>query len=579
MMVTSETLQLTGYVQTIIDSLEQQHLKNIVIAPGSRSTPVALLLAQAAKTNDFKLYVDVDERSAAFFALGLTKTTHTPTLLLCTSGTAAANFYPAIIEAHLTHQPLIILTTDRPPELTNIGAPQAIDQDHLYGAHVKQFLQLPLPTDRQSVLEYVAFSVQRAYLASQQAPKGPVHLNLPLRKPLMPLLGTEKHPIAVEPIQPAPTVTALTPTALTQLQKALKNQRILLVAGPEETADDGQALLALAEKMNWPILTDPLHPLRAVPHPLVLTCGDRLLKATASNLTQLYPDIIIRSGATPVSASLANWLSAFKGPIYNLDPNGTLTDATKATTHQLAITPNWLYQHLALPLAPKQAALTTRWQTLEQAYKTLVAQTLATATLTEAHVPYLMAQHTTGRIFVGNSMPIRDFDDFYQPTQLAPQLYCNRGANGIDGVNSTALGMSAADEKPSYLVIGDLSFFHDMNGLMLAKRYPLNLTIIVIDNNGGGIFSFLPQAQATDYFETLFGTPQDLDLAAVAQLYQAVYVHPKTVAALKMALAAPVKGLRLIEITTERQENLNSHQQFQTAVDRLLEAHFAAKPS
>lgn len=573
-MTTAQTI-LTTYIQAIIESLHQQKLKNIVIAPGSRSTPVALLLAQAAPLYDFKLYVDVDERSAGFLALGLAKTSHQPTLLLCTSGTAAANFYPAIIEAKLTHQPLIVLTTDRPPELTNIGAPQAIDQNQLYGTHVKAFLQLPLPTDQPDTLKYVTFSVQRLYLQSQQVPMGPVHLNLPLRKPLMPDLTEHTQPAPVKTIHQPKMIQTLAPETLLALKQTYQDKRILVVAGPEETPYDHQTLYRLIQKMNWPVLADPLSQLRGHLPDLILTGGDCLLKeATLS--TTLYPDRILRFGATPVSASLANWLANSPVPIDYLDPNQALADHTKASTQQLSVTLDWFFDAFTPEPTPKQTGYTKKWQRLQTDYHQLVQTTFAHETLTEGSVPYWFGQTaTTGQLFISNSMPIRDFDDYYAPQTPVTTLYCNRGANGIDGVVSTALGMHlAAAKKPSYLVIGDLAFFHDMNGLMLAKRYHLSLTIIIINNNGGGIFSFLPQAKAPAYFEQLFGTPQDLDVQAVAELYQAQYEHPQDSVAFKALLAKPTQGLRLIEITTERSQNLQAHRHFQATVKKMMEADF-----
>lgn len=571
-MTTTQT-ELTTYIQTIIDSLHQQKLKHIVIAPGSRSTPVALMLAQAAPVYDFDIYVDVDERSAGFFALGLTKASQRPTLLLCTSGTAAANFYPAIIEAHLTHQPLFVLTTDRPPELTNIGAPQAIDQNHLYGDHVKKYLQLPLPTDRQDTLTYVAFSVQRLFLTSQQVPRGPVHLNLPLRKPLVPDLTTMTTNDQVQKIHGSNTIQTLSEKALATLKITFQDKRVLVVAGPEETPYDHEALYQCAQRLNWPILADPLSRLRGNLPELVLECGDCILKETElSNL--LYPDIIIRFGATPVSASLANWLAHSPVPIYYLDPNQDLADHTKATTHQLPVTVDWFFNALSLTPTDEQVTFTKKWQRLQKNYQQLVQKTFEDARLTEGSIPYWFSQlPLAGQLFISNSMPIRDFDAYYQAQTPHLELYCNRGANGIDGIISTALGVHrAAFEKPGYLVIGDLAFFHDMNGLMMTRRYRSNYTIIVINNNGGGIFSFLPQAKAETYFEQLFGTPQDLDIQAVAQLYQAQYVHPKDVTALKDLLMQPVQGLRIIEITTDRKQNLTAHHDFQATVHEMMEA-------
>lgn len=570
--MTETNPELTEYIQTLIDTFAQQHLTQIVLSPGSRSTPVALLLAHNAKRCGFQIYVDVDERSAGFFALGLTKTNHEPTLLVCTSGTAAANYFPAIIEAHHTHQPLIVLTTDRPPELTNNGAPQAIDQDHLYGRQVKDFLQLPLPDNAPQTLHFLNFSVQRAILTARTLPKGPVQLNLPLRKPLMPDLLPIKPlnlPIALEAPE---SITGLTADALENLVNALSEKKVLVLAGPAEDHIEQAPLLDLARKAHWPILADALSQFRQTQDPLVITCGDALFKSGLS-LGTAEPEIVLRFGATPVSANIAKWLSEFDGPIYYIDPNKSLADHTLSVTMPLQVDPNTLFKQLLEDIIQAPSAFLKTWHHLEQHYVHFLADFLGENTLSEMQIPYLLGHVlTSGVIFSSNSMPIRDFETAYLPQTQLNYLYGNRGANGIDGVISTALGVACAAKEPAYLVIGDLAFFHDMNGLMMAVRHHLNLTILIMNNNGGGIFSFLPQAKAQTYFEPLFGTPQNLDFAAVSKLYQGTYAQPKNAAELQDLLDQPNKGLRLIEIRTSRSENLAQHRRFEGAIRAQLEA-------
>ena len=567
------TNSLTTYVQRVIDALVAQGVTRIVISPGSRSTPVALLLAHNAARYHLKLFVDVDERSAAFFALGMAKVSHQPVLLVCTSGTAAANYYPAVIEAQLTHQPLIVLTTDRPPELTNIGAPQAIDQDHLYGQYVKQFAQLPLPSADATTLDYVAFNVQRLVLASETTPLGPVHLNLPLRKPLMPDLELVAGPPVVRKITKPMGDRQLSPTQLTQLVGQLSGRRGLFIAGPQETADDWSGLVQLAEAVGWPILADPLSGLRQTDSSLVIS-GYEQLFAPPITLAAAQPELVIRIGATPVSAHLAGWLKAFDGPVTLVDAAATLADHTLATTAVIRTTVATLVTQLTGRLAGAPAVYTQAWQTLEQVYRQQVKLAFQTDQLTEGQVAYTVAtQVPSANVFVSNSMPIRDVDQFGIPQTHSLNWWCNRGANGIDGVVSSALGMAAVSDRANYLVIGDLAFFHDMNGLMMAQRHQLALTIIVINNNGGGIFSFLPQAAAESYFEPLFGTPQNLKVAAVAQLYEATYELVASTADLQGALQQSTTGLRLIEVRTDRNENVVAHRKLASALKAEMEAH------
>lgn len=562
-MTTSEVL--TQYVQTIIDALVVQKVTQVVISPGSRSTPVALLVAHNADRYGLRLFVDVDERSAGFFALGLTKATHRPTLLVCTSGTAAANYYPAIIEAQQAQHPLLILTTDRPPELTKIGAPQAIDQNQLYGNHVKSFNELPLPTANADVLKYVVFNVQRQVQFSQTQPKGPIHFNLPLRKPLMPVLSEVNGQPTVASLKLQTGTTRLDEGQLNELCDELTGKKVLVVAGQDDSALEPTAVLKAAEKFGWPIWADVLSQLRGQASDLLFTGYDALL-SSSQHFGLGQPEVVIQVGKTPVSAAVSAWVKDFDGPVYTVDLAGQLNDGTKATTTHIQVLESTFFEQLLeKPVRPAKQSYTKTWKELAQNYQILVKEMLATTDLQEAQVPYFLGQTlTNANIFISNSMPIRDFNQFYFAKENGNRLYCNRGANGIDGIVSTGMGMAAAGVTLNYLVVGDLAFFHDMGGLMMAKRYQLDITIVVLNNNGGGIFSFLPQAEAPQYFEMLFGTPQDLDLASVAQLYGAVYEQVKSPTDLQAALAKEVTGLRIVEVQTNRHENVLTHRTFNT---------------
>ncbi|WP_416354160.1 2-succinyl-5-enolpyruvyl-6-hydroxy-3-cyclohexene-1-carboxylic-acid synthase [Agrilactobacillus fermenti] len=570
---------LTTYVHTLIAALLAQKITHVVLAPGSRSTPVALILAQYAQAGRLTLHVDVDERSAGFYALGLTKVNHQPTLLVCTSGTAAANFLPAICEARLTNQPLIVLTTDRPPELTNIGAPQAIDQVKLYGDQVKNFTQLPLPSTCADELAYLDFNVQRQVIYAQQIPMGPVHLNLPLRKPLMPILDQPLPKNLVKPVAIAEIKQQLMPTLSTQIKQLFSNKKVLVIAGPDMTttitAQDQQFL----KTSGWLILADVLSGLRGQNMPNVIHSYDILLQQYPQLPTELMPDIILRLGTTPVSAGIKQLLQHFEGPIVYLDSQATLADYTKSARLVLPGTFQTVSQAGPFINAPEQESFNQRWQTLQTALTATVSQTLAAQTaLSEIQLPVIMAATlTAGNIFLSNSMPIRDFDNYFEPQNSQKfAIYCNRGANGIDGVTSTALGIfSQSANAANFLVTGDLAFFHDLTGLMMAQRYHLNVTIIVINNNGGGIFSFLPQHAASDYFETVFGTPQNLNIEKIAMAYNFNYQLIKNKSALQKALSQSNKGPRILEIQTDREINLKQHQALTQKIKPIWEANFA----
>ncbi|MFT8836963.1 2-succinyl-5-enolpyruvyl-6-hydroxy-3-cyclohexene-1-carboxylic-acid synthase [Liquorilactobacillus satsumensis] len=561
----SSNQAITQQVNTILEALRYQGITTAVLAPGSRSTPVALLLAQLEHQGRLDLYVDVDERSAGFFALGIVKQTKRPVLLVCTSGTAAANFYPAVCEAKSAHLPLVILTTDRPPELTNIGAPQALDQIHFYGQQVKHFCELPLASASSAELEYLNFNVQRMVVAAKTRPCGPVHFNLPLRKPLLPQLSPAK---AIYPkIEFETAALKLAAFDLKQLQQTFANKRGLIIAGPEMQPPQHAALLKWARASAWPILADSLSQLRGNASENVIT-GYELFMGIPEVREKLKPEVIIRSGGTLVSAQLAAWLKELQIPLYYLDPDQEVNDHTKTATHVLPVEEANFFAALRPVTTP--ADWLHKWAGVQnKTLKSLTAYDF-TQKFCEPAIAVALAQQLPARanLFVSNSMPIRDIERFFLTAREKIKIACNRGANGIDGIISSALGMSAQvqdKQTANFLLIGDLAFFHDMNGLMMAVRYRLQLRIIVVNNNGGGIFSFLPQAQVAD-FEELFGTAQNLEIAKVAALYHATYQKIESFTALQQVLATPVHSLEIIEIVTKRSENVAQHQQLQQAV-------------
>jgi 2-succinyl-5-enolpyruvyl-6-hydroxy-3-cyclohexene-1-carboxylate synthase len=517
-----------------------------------------------AQAKQLELYVDVDERSAGFFALGLAKTRQQPVLLVCTSGTTAANFYPAICEAKISEVPLLVLTTDRPPELTKIGAPQALDQDHFYGQQVKAFWQLPLPSELAAEGDYTNMVVQRSVQTVLTPPQGPIQLNLPLRKPLMPDLALPFQPVAS--LQQVTTTQTLATQALTGLQ----GKRVLVIVGPHATTSALTDFAAAAQRLGWPIWTDPLSQLRGA----AATIGqaDLMLKAAQGTLpAALQPEVVLRLGGTLVSAAISDWLQAQTCPIYQVVMHADWPDHTLSTTVLLQSTLPALVPQLAA-LTPAPATWWAHWQAIRAILAAALPAPTTRATLTEVGVPQVLARTLPANadIFISNSMPIRDMDDFYQPATATQRLFCNRGANGIDGIVSTALGMST-NSRPHYLVTGDLALFHDLNGLMLTQRYSLQLTVILLNNQGGGIFSFLPQHDEPAYFETVFGTPQTLDWAQVAALYHGRYQQATTSAALVAALAQPVQGLQLIEVPTQREANVAQHAAAVAQIQRALQ--------
>lgn len=570
---------MTDYLATFIEELIQAGVKEAIISPGSRSTPLAILMAEHPA---LKIYVDVDERSAGFFALGIAKAGKRPVVLLCTSGTAAANYMPAVAEAKLSGIPLLVLTADRPHELRNVGAPQAMDQVHLYSTHVKYFTDMALPENSVEMLRYAKWQGSKAVDIAMTAPRGPVHLNFPLREPLVPILDpspfTQEKTIRHTHIYYAHQV--IQPELIQQIIASCEGKKGMIIVGPNSKKEFAEPLAAFAKQIKWPILADPLSGLRTYGDTdnTVIDQYDTFLREQ-DLVTELIPEVIIRFGAMPVSKSLMKWIEQFEDSLYYLvDSGNEWKDPTKQATDIIHCDERFLVDALAKDFKKATSSdWLQSWQHFNKATETVVNEYLTT--LTEANEGQLIRWireylPTKSGLFIGNSMPIRDVDTFFNKTNKSIKLLANRGANGIDGVISSALG-SGTVIQPMYLVIGDLSFYHDMNGLAMAQKYGLNLTIILVNNSGGGIFSFLPQATLPKHFETLFGTELALNFETIAELYQGNYQAPKTQEEFHeaMDLASFHKGLDIIEIKTNRYENVASHRELYQAVSKALKDH------
>lgn len=556
---------LTTNIKHMLGALVAQGVTDFVVSPGSRSTPVALLLAElAANKQAVKVLVDVDERSAGFLALGIAKNTKKPVVLLATSGTATANYLPAVAEASISHIPLIILTTDRPTELQGIGAPQTINQNHLYGSHAKHFIQLDLQLQHPDNTEYIDYRMQQVVYLASKVPAGVIQVNLPLRKPLMPALQTRWPQILPQRFLTGKKM--LTIADATDLIKVLTQQKVLILVGPDEEQLNRDLLLKLSEKYQIPVIADALSSVR--PGTNVINGIDVLLEADVIP-KDLIPDVTFRFGATPVSARVLPWLKQNDVKVYQIGENFVGKDHSRFAQISVDVDSNQLLaQLLAQPgtLTKTENAYLAGWLALSDNFKKLVTQNTV---LTEPTIAQAMKNlPSKAQLFVANSMPIRDIDNYLWPENEL-KIIGNRGANGIDGTISSAVGI-ATNGQPTYLLIGDLTLFHDMNGLKLVDLLGINLTIIVINNNGGGIFSFLPQVQAKDYFNELFGTPLNLEIAKIAQLYAGEYKCVSTLPSLTAELQKVPKGLKLIEIVSQRDKNVLVHQALVTKIKQEL---------
>jgi 2-succinyl-5-enolpyruvyl-6-hydroxy-3-cyclohexene-1-carboxylate synthase len=559
---------LTLYVSAFVDELTKVGITDVIVSPGSRSTPFAIVMAEHP---DIKVHMNIDERSAAFFALGMAKAKRKPVALLCTSGTAVANYLPAIVEAYYARVPLIVLTADRPHELRDVGAPQAIDQLNIYGKHAKWFVEMALPEGSKEMLRYARTMAARAAATAMTAPAGPVHLNFPLREPLVPNV-TEQTWTQIERQEPSYIQVSIGKRTLELEQFQFIYERLagiekgLIICGEIDKPHFAEAVIKLAETLDYPILADPLSHLRSGTHSkeYIVESYDAILK-TETAMHTLMPEVIIRFGAMPVSKSLTLMLknnTAIQQIV--VDGDGGWREPTLSASYMIHCDEIEFCNRLA-ELGSRKRGLsewTKTWKAANKIAKDTLLEAGKDEQMFEGKVFIELAELLPEQsvLFVGNSMPIRDADTFFMTNDKQIRIMANRGANGIDGVVSSALGASVV-QQPLVLVIGDLSFYHDLNGLLAAKLHRLNATIIVINNNGGGIFSFLPQSKQEKHFESLFGTPTDLQFEHVVRMYDGHYEKADTWEKFRESVtnAIATNGLHVIELCTSRQENVMKH--------------------
>ncbi|WHY66076.1 2-succinyl-5-enolpyruvyl-6-hydroxy-3-cyclohexene-1-carboxylic-acid synthase [Neobacillus sp. SuZ13] len=560
---------LTAYIAAIVSELIFTGVTDVVVSPGSRSTPMAMIMAEHP---DLNVHIHVDERSAAFFALGIAKSLNKPVAILCTSGTAAANYFPAIVEARYARVPLIVLTADRPHELREVGAPQAIDQIHLYGKHVKWFSEMALPEKSDEIIRYARTICARAVAIAKSAPSGPVHLNFPFREPLVPKLDDELFQLRERPNGYVKVHTGDLTMAEEQFKeiagKLSKTNRGIIVCG--NIVDDifPEAVTRLAEKLNFPIIADPLSQLRSGQHSLenIIEAYDTFLRNDDAKAF-LKPDVILRFGAMPISKALTIFIKE-NGDVeqYVIDGGGGWRDPASLSTNMIFCNETLFCEKLETYTVEKSSAdFLTAWKRVNQLSKDTMISLSDITDLSEGKLFYQLAEMLPegAALFVGNSMPIRDLDSFFLSNHKTIKLMANRGANGIDGTVSTALG-AALNTSSMYLVLGDLTFFHDLNGLIAAKLYNININIILINNNGGGIFSFLPQSEHPKNFELLFGTPIGIDFEHAVKMFNGNYIKIEDWDhfGAEMRKSINSTGINVYEIVTNRERNRDEHREF-----------------
>lgn len=560
---------LTDYVRRMTAALMMADVKTVVISPGSRSTPLAYAFAS---TKGLDVYMQVDERSAAYFALGLAKASGNPVVLLCTSGTAASNYHPAITEAYYARIPLIVITADRPHELREVGAPQAIDQIRMYGKHVKYSVDFPLAENNPDIEDFIDRHISRALSVATTAPRGPVHLNVPFREPL--LIDFDRETPKMTFKKRFKSVDSLDASTAQQISQLLAtSEKGFIIAGEMPIGFDKAAFWNFAKALEWPVLCDPLSNLRTeVPEQCIALCIDHydaLLKSDAFK-EKVVPDTVIRFGAQPVAKPLSLYLKKVRpATVIAVDESPEFRDSLGVVTHHIQTSSETV---MKIIVDKPKTSYTELWTMANEAASAITNKYEGVAgdegifakTLFE-HLP------TESDLVSGSSMPIRDVDTFFRKTDKDITIFANRGTNGIDGVVSTAFGIQAARKRPTWLLIGDLSFLHDVNGLIVTRFHEADLTIVIINNDGGGIFSYLPQADAGNHFEELFGTPTGLTFGHIAAMYDAQYAAIHTPEEFGIELdKAKEKPVRIIEVFTNRQANVKAHRDlWKQITDRL----------
>lgn len=572
-------------LRAFVEELARAGLRDVVVCPGSRSTPLALALRAHPA---IRTWVHLDERAAGFFALGMARASRRTVGLLGTSGTAVVNFAPAVVEARYGRVPLVVLTADRPPEFQDRGAPQTIDQLHLYGRYAKWSAELPVLEDAELPVAHLRGVAGRAVATAAEAPAGPVHLNLPFREPLVPDGPLGAHDATRD--EPFAGLVggerALAETDLDRLAGRIgAARRGLIVCGPLDRPGFAVAAAGLAAATGFPILADALSGLRLGAHDRshVVARPDAIVRSAAFRARHA-PDLVIRFGGAPTSKAVVEMLREHAAPQVVVDDGGW-TEPTLLPVTMIHAEPVRLATALAgrLDRAGGDPAWLDAWRAADLAAERAIRAWLGglAEPFEGAAFSELEGILSDGAILVaGNSMPVRDMDAFLPAGAAAVRCLANRGANGIDGVVSTALGVAAVADGPVVLVVGDLSFIHDLNALVAARLHGLSATIVLVNNDGGGIFSFLPQASAErpdaglpEHFEELFGTPHGIDVAPIVAALGGEH-RRVTAGELAAAVADSIgrPGVRVLELRTDRNRNVALHRACTEVAVRAVEA-------
>ena len=606
---------MNEYIAALVDEFYQLGVRHAVFSPGSRSTTMAMLFTEY---EGFETYMNIDERSASFMALGIAKAHKEPTVLVCTSGSAVAHYLPAILEAQYSGVPLIVLSADRPHTLLHVGAPQTVDQQKIFGTAVNYYEELAVPQE-DHYYTYPRQVARKAYMKAMDIKKGPVHINVPLFEPLVPELDRKHFEAGRSPykvfkpnygdvfsyqnrsnntsnpsnVSKASNVSYTKNTTDNNTNNSnrllAQYKKVLILAGPQIDVNEVESIHSFAENLQAPILADPLSNVRRW-HKTDAIDDNHEFNINRSNdtdMTQkkqfsdvvistydafladkelwpvLKPDCVIQFGQMVVSKRVQQMVASWDNVEYiEINPTMDSMNPTGKTTMHMQASID-MFTHL-FAVKNESNAYLNRWKRLEVAGKAQLSTAIEEPSCFEGRTRRELQQHIpdNSQLLVANSMTIRDFDYFWFSGESDAVLYGNRGVNGIDGIVSTALGL-ATNGQPTYLVTGDLSLFHDLNGLAVAKTHNLNLTIILHNNDGGGIFEYLPQ-KGTKHFDYLFSTSQGLDYSGAAKLYGCGHTKISSPDELSHVLAkvSTESGVHIIEIPTDREYSRQLHRKY-----------------
>ncbi|WP_123620997.1 2-succinyl-5-enolpyruvyl-6-hydroxy-3-cyclohexene-1-carboxylic-acid synthase [Halorubrum sp. CSM-61] len=621
----------TLWARALVDELVAAGVDAVVASPGSRSTPLTMA---AARSDDLRVFSQLDERSAAYFALGRARRTGTVTPLICTSGTAAANYHPAVMEASEARVPLLALTADRPPELRDSGANQTADQEKLYGDAVRFYKDLPEPAPNDRALRSLRTTVARAVGTAEGADPGPVHLNVPFKKPLEPTRVPDDVPADLDPVAeagrdgPYVDVTPGSPEPGDDELRRLADElattdRGLIVAGPADPPGlDAEAVTALSHATGFPILADPLSGVRFGGHTRVAPVigaydaylsaeitgeGDDAADDVGSAADWTDPDLVVRLGASPTSKRLRKYLAETGADQYQVDPAGRWREAEFAATDLVVAEPSRLCARLSRSVAGSGGDPDWRaqWEDADAAAGAVHGREEAADTLPASDGDDPLAASDgddalpfhegdalravadvlpdPATLFVSNSMPVRDLDRFVGPTTTSVTSLGNRGVSGIDGIVSSALGAGSATTDDLTLVVGDLALYHDANGLLALDRCDVDATVVLINNDGGGIFHELPIESFEPEFTESFKTPHGIAFEPMADLHGLDYVRidarPDAAESAEnvaedlgdaYARARDADGSHLIEVRTDAESSHRTRERLEAAVERAV---------